>query len=73
MIALIDNLLTVFLILIFARIILSWFPPSGGSSWTETTHSSSSNIRPSSVCSAVSTTESTTSRWFTTSGELAVR
>ena len=30
MIALIDNLLTVFLILIFARIILSWFPPSGG-------------------------------------------
>ena len=30
MIALIVNLLTVFLVLIFARIILSWFPPSGG-------------------------------------------
>lgn len=30
MISLIDSLLTIFLMLIFARIILSWFPPSGG-------------------------------------------
>ncbi len=30
MIELLNSLLTIFLVLVFARIILSWFPPSGG-------------------------------------------